>query len=153
MDVLGFSDEMKDAYAEGRGEALFNDFSSFISSLVHHMERVRRGMSSETDREEEFENRFVGWVQKVFTDNIVIGLPMRSGETENEFGHILMSVIEFQLKFALRGYFVRGGLDFGDLAMDDSLVFGLPILEAHRLECSVAKVPPNCLLGYGEQTR
>jgi len=142
MDILGFSDEMKNAYTEGRGEQHFDEFSEFYTDVIQKMEGERHGIFSDYDEEtSDRSNGYSQWIQKVFTDNIVIGVPMRSGKTEIEFGFILMTIMRFQLHFALNGYFVRGGLDFGDLAMDDNLVFGLPLLESHRLECSVAKFP------------
>jgi hypothetical protein len=88
------------------------------------------------------------WDAKVFTDNIVLGYALWSGHGENEFGNVLMQVIEFQMSVALNGHFVRGGWAIGKLFMNANTVFGAPLLEAYELESTQA-VFPKIILSDG----
>jgi hypothetical protein len=42
---------------------------------------------------------------------------------------------------ACKGFFIRGGISIGTLAINDNIVFGNALLEAHRLESTEARNP------------
>lgn len=46
-----------------------------------------------------------------------------------------------------RGFFVRGGIAIGELYIDEDIVFGDALLEAHRIESEVARDPRIVLSG------
>ena len=66
---------------------------------------------------------------KAFTDNIVIGWPVRA-DAESELGSIFSRVAYFQLRMANHGFFLRGAISLGDAYVDDVVVLGGAFLEA-----------------------
>lgn len=52
-----------------------------------------------------------------------------------------LGVARYQLGMAREGYFVRGGLAFNALFMDNNVVYGAALLEAYELEHAIAKDP------------
>jgi hypothetical protein len=81
------------------------------------------------------------WGVKVFTDNIVIGFPIWSGDGEGEFGSIVFTIGQYQYAMAKAGFFVRGGLTLGPLFMDENTAFGPAIIEAYEVEQNRARDP------------
>lgn len=77
---------------------------------------------------------------KVFTDNIVIGNVIRD-DGESELGTIFLDFASYQLALALEGFFVRGGISIGPHYMDEYLVYGPALIEAHAIEEKLACVP------------
>jgi hypothetical protein len=126
MDVLGFTDEIMNAFSKGKGLQLLDSFYS-----VH--EKQIKGMS---------QLGLPKWSAiKVFTDNIVLGFPFWSSDGEAEFGAIIYNIAEYQYEMAKAGFFVRGALTIGDLFMDENTAFGPAIIEAYRLEQGKARDP------------
>ena len=85
---------------------------------------------------------------KAYTDNVLLAWPLKSQVSElyeMEFGSIVISAGYYQLDLALRGLFVRGALTAGDVFVGGDLVFGIPVVEAHKLE-SVHGTPPRVVL-------
>lgn len=69
----------------------------------------------------------------MFTDNIVVGYPLYKPAFdfgEPDFGDILSFFSEFQVGLAMEGFFLRGGVAFGDHYMDDDIVFGNALMQA-----------------------
>ncbi len=83
---------------------------------------------------------FTDYALKAFTDNIVIGWPVRD-DAESEFGRAFDKLATFQLQMVTRGYFLRGGISVGDAYIDEMAVFGPAFLEAYRAEATVARDP------------
>lgn len=108
---------------------------------------------------------------KFFTDNIIVGFPLRrineleeQGMLEDEInsyaqgpagdvvsemyfdylGEIIESVIFYQYTMNIKGFFIRGGLSKGFLYMDDDVVYGNSLIESHYLEG--AAVYPRIIL-------
>jgi len=77
---------------------------------------------------------------KAFTDNIVMGWPIRD-DAESELFDALDRLGDFQLHMATAGLFVRGGIALGDAYVDDIAVFGEALLEAHAAEEDRARDP------------
>jgi len=77
---------------------------------------------------------------KAFTDNIVIGWPIHD-DAEMEFGSAFHRLGMFQLKMALRGYFVRGAISVGPAYVDEITVFGDALAEAYIGESKHARDP------------
>ncbi len=71
----------------------------------------------------------LGWKFRIFTDNIVLGIPVLTEDVEHEFGLATMQIARFQLLLALNGWFVRGGVALGPLYFDDEVVFGPALVE------------------------
>lgn len=80
------------------------------------------------------------WLVKGFTDNIVIGYPVKVSETL-DLAVILYILIYFQYMMVTHGFFIRGGIAIDDLYMDDEIVFGKGLLEAYNTEQTLARDP------------
>jgi hypothetical protein len=77
---------------------------------------------------------------KVFTDNIVLGIPIFD-DGESELGRMIYLVGNYQSTLLQHGFFVRGGITVGDLYMDEDTVYGNALLDAHAAEASLARDP------------
>ena len=76
---------------------------------------------------------------KVFTDNIVVAYPLSGGlrsDGESELGTVLMLFAEVQTSLALDGFFLRGGIAYGEHYQDDDIAYGDALLEAVGLDQS-----------------
>lgn len=126
MDVLGFSEETMDSFRSGTASKYFDTFYKV------HTEQIMEMMASYSPR---------WWGVKVFTDNIVLGFPIRSGDGESEFGSTVFTASQYQWQMAKAGFFVRGAMTIGDLFMDDNIAFGPALIEANNLEKTQARDP------------
>jgi hypothetical protein len=82
---------------------------------------------------------------KAFTDNVVIGFPVRD-DGEHEMRRIFGILAIFQLMMIQKGFFVRGGVALGEHYMDSNIVFGAALIEAHEIESKLAR-DPRIVLG------
>lgn len=78
-----------------------------------------------------------------FSDNVVVGMPLNSKMFEDDGGlhDLVFSAAWYQLNLALLGRFMRGGLAFGPLYMDDRTVVGQALVDAVALESTLAVHP------------
>jgi len=126
MDMLGFSNLVLEKAKQGREVAFLN------SSLKRYHRLVKEDLE---------EARLLGvndgsssngkplWMTKIYSNSFIMGCPLKY---QGEFDLYLVTeaIKSFQLHLALYGFFVRGALSFGNLIMDDDLVFGTPLIEA-----------------------
>ena len=77
---------------------------------------------------------------KVYTDNMIVGYPIKD-DGEEELNEILDNVSEYQFNLALEGLFVRGGVSVGDFYINEDIVFGPALLDAHNVESNLACYP------------
>lgn len=138
IDMLGFSAEIEKAFRANTEAECFEEFYSFFSSTLEQLEEERRGSIYSTLSPDQFQSF---WTSKVFSDNICIGMPVKSAEGIGEFLLAIDEIGRQQLRFALEGYFIRGGWSIGNLAMDENIVWGFSLIEAHNLESRIAKYP------------
>ena len=75
-----------------------------------------------------------------FTDNLVLGRPVGRSNVSS-LAHTVRQAAAFQYALTRFGLFVRGGLTRGPLYMHTDFVFGPGLVEAYRLESSVAVQP------------
>jgi len=133
VDFLGFRHEIKTAVQSGKEEEIFH---RFMRTVEPEIQRII--VPSDDDTLEGWPRM---WDAKVFTDNVVLGYALWSGHGENEFGHALFQLLEFQLSVALQGHFVRGGWAVGKLFMNQNTVYGTALIDAYDLESKEADVP------------
>ncbi len=127
MDMLGFSEISSEAYQRGEGDALLATLHGILSSEAQEL-KPAPDLDYTAD-----------YYATLFTDNVVLGHVIDSKDGESEFGHITLLLRLFQLRMALEGFFVRDALTVGDLFMDDNLVLGPALLEAHSIEQTMAR--------------
>jgi hypothetical protein len=132
LDILGLR-KMMSASAKDTGESR-EVLRSYHASVSEALQVLRPAIGSG-----------IPWKHKVFTDNIVLAVPIESTDAETEFGLASINVAEFQLKLALDGWFVRGGISLGWLYFDDDIVFGPGLVDAYELE-SQSAVDPRVIL-------
>jgi hypothetical protein len=81
------------------------------------------------------------WKFKVFTDNIVLAVPVYDSDLEGEIGDAIITAGMLQVQLSIRGWFVRGAVCIGGLYMDEEMVFGPALVEAYKLEKCSARDP------------
>lgn len=123
-DILGFSKEIQNHKSKYPNEHL-NELCNAINIATSDLQENESGI---------FEI-------KTFTDNIVIGTPIKNLHPEEYFGLIILDIIMYQVQMILRGFFIRGGWSIGNLYMDDNIVYGESIIEAYGLESGIANYP------------
>jgi len=127
LDVLGFSRRIQNSYKDGSRDALLESFHEVITECVG---RIRAEAAD-----------YSMLYFKTFSDNVLLAHPRFSPDMESEFAFIMWAVKEYQLRMALKGFFVRGGLSVDQLFMDENCIYGQALLEAYRLEQEVAINP------------
>lgn len=136
MDVLGYK-QMAD-HAEKVGNQ-----NAFLAQLHEALSKGREWLQIE-----EMIPPVIGpydfYAIRAFTDNIVIGWPIRQwrrDDGEVELDSAVSRLSAFQLEMANAGFFVRGGISMGDAYIDDIVVFGSGFLEAYDGESRLARDP------------
>lgn len=129
-DILGFSLLVRRAHENGQANKLLGRLKDTLDSWYE----VVRDNSGYHGR------RF--WELKAFTDNVVLGHPVQQGAEEQTLVQVLSAVAALQRGLLLEGgFFVRGGIAFGDLYMDDDIVYGDSLVDAHETQEQVSLVP------------
>lgn len=87
------------------------------------------------------------WPAAFFSDTLVLASPvLRPDDEESSIGGLVIQAAWLQLNLIAEGFFVRGGLGFGQFHIRDGLIFGPALVEAYDLE-SVVAVHPRVVLG------
>ncbi|HQR06475.1 MAG TPA: hypothetical protein PLN21_06620 [Gemmatales bacterium] len=134
IDILGFKDLSK-------GVANQADSGELLQTVHSALKEARQHIDPDTSKTigEQYLGQDFSAIS-AFTDNIVIGHPIDT-DGEMELGSIFDDLSRFQLKMALKGYFVRGAIAVGDLYMDEFVVFGGGLVEAYEGESILAFNP------------
>lgn len=121
-DILGYSALSNAALETGDGLKFLRHLRNALSNAYARVRKHSTGFGNASY-----------FAVKVFTDNIVVGYPLHHpchDYGEPEMGDILGTFAEFQAGLAMEGFFLRGGIAFGEHYMDDDIVFGDALLEA-----------------------
>ena len=141
MDILGYRQMVENAASTGTESELLLRLHSTLESgqkfLKGELIPPKLGLKDH-------------YAVKAFTDNIVIGWPIRS-DAESELGSAFFMLSFFQFSLALAGFFIRGGLSIGPLYMDDIAVFGGGLNEAYDAESRLARDPRIVLTSSAEE--
>lgn len=133
MDVLGYTEMAQRAYDTDNQE-------TFLCQLYEALEEGQRWLSDDSETWPLDRNRYA---IKAFTDNIVIGWPVRDN-AESELGAMFSMLTFFQLQMVNHGFFLRGAISLGDAYVDDVVVYGKAFFEAHDGEAQA--VDPRIVL-------
>lgn len=138
FDILGYAEMVRDAYSAGVAAETLQDIYAALTGGRDWLDEH----SSEPEIDGEFTRTFSKdrHALKAFTDNIVIGWPIRD-DAESELGDAFWKLIDFQFHMAACGFFVRGAIASGEAYVDEIAVFGEALVQAHLAESQVARDP------------
>lgn len=133
IDILGYSERIRQAHRDGSEQNVLIDFRRIIGKTYEYVTPQRTNSSRGKDFFE----------VKTFSDNVVIGYPICiSGNAEFELTDILLRIAAFQLFMSIDDeYFLRGAITIGDLYIDNDIVFGCGLVEAHDIEQETSRDP------------
>ncbi|MDU6248373.1 MAG: hypothetical protein E6612_05580, partial [Paeniclostridium sordellii] len=114
IDILGFSQMIVDSCRDGYGDKLLKEINYLITKNKQCITP----------------NKYSKGKVKIFTDNMVVAYPIKD-DGEKELDEILENVSEYQFNLSLEGLFVRGGVSVGDFYINEDIVFGPALLDAH----------------------
>jgi hypothetical protein len=123
IDVLGYTEMWSSAERDGKED-------TFLQELYETLEEGQEWLWPNDSDWPTDKDRYA---IKAFTDNIVIGWPVKS-DAESELGSIFSSLAYFQLRMVSKGFFIRGAISVGRAYVDDVVVMGSAFLEAYRGE-------------------
>lgn len=131
MDILGYENLTHVAELDGTQQDLLQRLHSALSKERKALEGLAV-LKKLTTKDH--------YVLKAFTDNIVIAWPIIE-DAEIELGSAFSKVAWFQFNMALEGFFIRGAISIGEVYVDDILVFGDALTQAHTGESRLARDP------------
>lgn len=134
MDILGYSEMIRTSERHDTQEQELRALHKTLSLGRRWLEDGDSPQAMKDLIKKDF------YALKAFTDNIVIGWPVRD-DAEVEFGNAFFKLGAFQFQMVLDGYFVRGGLSVGDAYVDEIAVFGSALVEAYEGESILARDP------------
>lgn len=109
------------------------------------VEELAKALKSMGDRNTDLERSLgVEFKSQTFSDCII----MSEAVSAKGLSHLLYQIQELALSLLLKGILIRGGICKGGLYHEASVAFGPAILEAYRLESSVAHFPRVILDGH-----
>ena len=134
IDVLGFSN-MSTASVE-LAEAQ-RTLSMIAAAINDSKDFVRKSFTQNSD------GAGNGWAVKFFSDNLALGCPCDSSESDNRAAvrFALRCAQRYQLRMVLNGFFVRGAMSIGQICLTDEIIFGSALVECYRGESKSAIVP------------
>jgi len=137
IDILGYSEKMLAAEMEGNGQPFLTELHSVLSRAFSHLEYE---ISEENPLRQSGLLKKDLYILKTFSDNIVIGYPIRD-DAESELGSIFSMLSFFQLEMVNSGFFIRGAISVGDFYADDRVVYGKALIDAYRAETQLSRDP------------
>ena len=136
IDILGFSQAVKDATSAGSARNLLRNLLAALETSLNSIDKTK------------VDDNY--WVHKFFTDNLVIAhleKPSKGFPSELSLAMTIRISATHQLAMALNGFPVRGAITRGDLFVDHNIVIGAPLVQAHELEnCRSAGRFPRIIL-------
>jgi hypothetical protein len=133
LDILGYTQMILDSHADGTHQAMLQKVHGALTEGRNWLEEKSLAESGLLLEKADF-------ALKAFTDNIVIGWPIRD-DGESEFGRAFDKLTFFQFDMVRRGFFLRGAISVGDAYVDEMAVFGGGFLDAYKAEASGARDP------------
>lgn len=126
-DILGYKNMVEQSIDAGDGEIFL---ARLHKALTNAYQRIY-DQSKLSGRDVPL------YAVKVFTDNVVVGYPVYDFNQcfgECEIIEVFTIFLELQTSLAMEGFFLRGGIAFGEHYMDDNIVFGNAFLDAYNLD-------------------
>jgi hypothetical protein len=127
IDLLGFKEEIKRAYAENRQAELLARLRTALDMRYVYLEPLPL-------------RKHRPWDVKAFTDSIIIGHPIHN-TGESQMQTVFANLGSFQLETIRNGFFVRGAIAIGELYVEQDVIFGKCLIEAYEAESQKACDP------------
>ncbi|WP_252217620.1 hypothetical protein [Clostridium chauvoei] len=124
IDILGFSQMIIQSCNNKYGNNLLREINFLINKNKQCI----------------IKNKYSKGKIKIYTDNMIIGYPIKD-DGEESLNEILDNVSEYQFNLALEGLFVRGRVSVGEFYINEDIVFGPALLDAHYVESNLACYP------------
>lgn len=138
LDVLGFKNKLYEFEAEAKENRITED----------EEEETNTNGKYTSKKANEFISTFLNAIEKLdnqkfsyylFSDNICI--TSISQTTPSDLEDLLLIISELYFDLAQRGYFLRGGIDYGLFIDENKIAVGVPLATAYELESNAANYP------------
>jgi len=136
-DVIGLKDAIGEANSESKLQELFKSFCSATKHAQLHLV---------PDDAEGMVPGEATWAYSAFSDCFVLGF--RGVQAQVGFEKVMVPLAQATLHLATQGFFLRGGLATGMLHVSRKVVFGPALIEAYKIESTVA-LNPRIVLSDG----
>lgn len=121
----------------GATNAIKNNESISLSMIHQIYDRAIESFDPMNTRKDFFRPEI-----KIFSDNIVVAVPYDDTHTlENAFLAVCIMSSVIQIDFLANGWLTRGGITEGNFFIDDTMVWGKALVNAHQLESEIACFP------------
>lgn len=149
LDVLGFQNKLEEFEKEAieyysnsnisMEEENFNEDGTDLNNSIYYSYKAS-----------DFINTFNSAISKLdrdkfsyylFSDNICITAKPTGENGENSFVELLLVISELYFEFIQKGYFLRGGIDYGLFIDQSSIALGVPLATAYKMESTQAVFP------------
>lgn len=147
IDILCYTQIILDSETKGTEQATLHELHAALTKGRKWLDK----MDDEPEELGHFGKQHDLYALKAFTDNIVMGWPVRD-DAEIEIGDAFDKVSSFQFQMAIKGFFVRGAISVGDAYVDDIAVFGGALIEAYEGESMLARDPRIILTSTAVET-
>ncbi|MFV0218684.1 hypothetical protein OBK23_03225 [Empedobacter falsenii] len=139
LDVLGFQNKL----SEFENEAIefhnnFQDDDEFASPYYYSKKADEFIETFNTAISKLDTNKFSYYL---FSDNICITANNTYIEGESTLIELLLIISELYFEFVQKGYFLRGGIDYGLFIDQASVALGVPLATAYKMESYLAVFP------------
>lgn len=134
LDLLGFSQMATAQMRPEEAQQLLGRISAAIEDSRSYVRQVLSG---------DFANIPDRGTVKFFSDNLVLGHPCDTADATpaSAAAFIIRCAQRYQLRMAINGFFLRGGLTLGPVCLADDIIFGASLIESYQLESKTAIVP------------
>jgi hypothetical protein len=149
IDILAYKHIISKAREDDAELEMFHRLYTALNGARYRLEKSR------TNGYDKAKDKFINdsikgrtekddYFLKAFTDNIVIGFP-ENNNNHMCFREIISKLARFQFEMIEKGFFIRGAISYDAAYIDDIVVFGSALTEAHNGE-SVEAINPRIIL-------
>jgi len=111
-----------------------NKYLQYLKFLVKGSERLASNISNV--------NSLGTYDIKIFSDNILIAQKVADGKLSNQIISMVNLAGSIQLNALVQfGFLSRGGMSIGELSIDSTVVWGKGLIDAYKIENSLANYP------------
>lgn len=148
LDVLGFQSKLKEF--EDEAIEFHNNFTDDDGLEDSEEEDINNSRIFYSQKASDFIETFNSAISKLdqdkfsyylFSDNICITAKNLNTNDEKSLVELLLVISELYFEFVQRGYFLRGGIDYGLFIDKSAIALGVPLATAYKMETTQAVFP------------